>query len=56
MSSGLSPGRTYTFVVFAHWTAPNGQAVAREQRVHVQGRERRNLDFLMPPPPAPDLH
>jgi hypothetical protein len=55
MSSGLSPDRTYTFVVSAHWTAPNGQAVEREQRVHVQGGERRNVDFLIPPPPAPDI-
>jgi len=52
MSSGLSPGRSYTFVVSAQWAAPNGQAVEREQRIQVQGGERRNVDFLMPPPPA----
>jgi uncharacterized protein (TIGR03000 family) len=56
MSSGLSPGRTYTFVVSAQWTAPNGQAVQSEQRLHVQGGERRNVDFLMPPSSAPDVH
>lgn len=56
MSSGLSPGRTYTFVVSARWTGPNGQALQLQQRVHVQGGERRNVDFLMPPSPARDLH
>jgi uncharacterized protein (TIGR03000 family) len=50
LSSGLSPGRTYTFVVTAQWTGPEGKAVEREQRIHVQGGERRNVDFLMPYP------
>jgi uncharacterized protein (TIGR03000 family) len=48
LSSGLSPGRTYTFVVTAQWTEPDGQAVQLERRVQVQGGERRNVDFLMP--------
>lgn len=54
LSSGLSPGRTYTFVVTARWTGPNGQAVQLEQRVQVQGGERRNVDFLVSSP-ARDL-
>jgi uncharacterized protein (TIGR03000 family) len=55
VSSGLAPGRTYTFVVTAHWAGPDGRAVEQEQRVHVQGGERRNVDFLAPPPPPQDL-
>lgn len=54
MSSGLSPGRTYTFTVAARWMAPNGQAVDLEQRVSVQGGERRNVDFLMQSYPPPN--
>jgi uncharacterized protein (TIGR03000 family) len=48
ISSGLAPGRTYTFVVTARWTGPDGQATKLEQRIHVQGGERRNVDFLTP--------
>jgi uncharacterized protein (TIGR03000 family) len=55
VSSGLEPGRTYTFVVTARWAGPDGQAVELERRVHVQGGERRNVMFLTPPPPPRDL-
>jgi uncharacterized protein (TIGR03000 family) len=55
VSSGLAPGRTYPFVVTAQWTGPNGQAVQLEQRVHVQGGERRKVDFLAPPAAPRDL-
>jgi uncharacterized protein (TIGR03000 family) len=48
LSSGLSPGRRYTFVVTAQWTGPQGQAVQLEQRIQVQGGERRSVDFLTP--------
>jgi uncharacterized protein (TIGR03000 family) len=54
LSSGLLPGRTYTFVVTARWMGPDGHKVELEQRVHVQGGERRNVDFLTTPPPPPD--
>lgn len=50
VSSGLAPGRTYTFMVTARWTDATGKPVELEQRVHVQGGERRNVDFLAPPP------
>jgi uncharacterized protein (TIGR03000 family) len=50
MSSGLTPGRSYTFVVTAQWTEPNGQVVELERRIPVQGGERRNVDFTMPSP------
>jgi uncharacterized protein (TIGR03000 family) len=46
VSSGLAPGRTYTFVVTAQWKGPDGQAVQTEQRVRVQGGERRNVDLV----------
>jgi uncharacterized protein (TIGR03000 family) len=58
VSSGLSPGRTYTFVVTARWPGPDGKVIDHEQRVHVQGGERRNVDFVTPlpmPQPLPDL-
>lgn len=55
VSSGLAPGRTYTFAVTARWTGPDGQAVELEQRVHVQGGERRNVDFLTASPPLPNV-
>jgi uncharacterized protein (TIGR03000 family) len=57
-SSGLIPGRQYTFTVRARWTAPGGGIVDQERRISVQGGERRNVDFLSaengPPLPPPD--
>jgi uncharacterized protein (TIGR03000 family) len=53
VSSGLAPGRTYTFAVSARWKGPGGEAVEQERRVPVQGGERRTVDFLGPPPPTP---
>jgi uncharacterized protein (TIGR03000 family) len=55
LSSGLSPGRTYTFTVSARWAGPNGEPVELERRLSVQGGERRAVDFLMPAPPQNDL-
>jgi uncharacterized protein (TIGR03000 family) len=54
LSSGLLPGRSYTFTVSAAWTAANGEAVEVQRRIAVQGGERRTIDFLMPPPAAND--
>jgi uncharacterized protein (TIGR03000 family) len=51
LSSGLSPGRSYTFVLAAQWTEPDGRKLERRRRLSVQGGERRNIDFLAPPPP-----
>jgi uncharacterized protein (TIGR03000 family) len=48
MSSGLEPGRSYTFSVRARWTAPGGKIVEQERRITVQGGERRTVDFLTP--------
>jgi uncharacterized protein (TIGR03000 family) len=45
LSSGLSPGRSYTFVVLARWTEPNGDTVERQRRLSVRGGERRDVDF-----------
>jgi uncharacterized protein (TIGR03000 family) len=55
MSSGLTPGRTYTFSIRAQWTGPDGHAMEREQRLAVQGGERRTIDFLMPAAPSNDV-
>jgi uncharacterized protein (TIGR03000 family) len=52
LSSGLAPGRTYTFVVTARFAGPNGQPVEVERRLAVQGGERRAIDFVVPSPPA----
>jgi uncharacterized protein (TIGR03000 family) len=52
VSSGLVPGRSYTFDVVARWTGPDGRVVQREQRLPVQGGERRAVDFLTPAVPA----
>jgi uncharacterized protein (TIGR03000 family) len=48
VSSGLVPGRSYTFVVSAQWTEPNGQTMEQERRISVQGGDRRTVDFLAP--------
>ena len=53
MSSGLAPGRTYTFAVTVQWTGSSGETFELERRVSVQGGERRNVDFLMAPPSPP---
>ncbi len=52
LSSGLTPGRSYTFVLAAQWTEPDGRKLERQRRLSVQGGERRNIDFLAPPPPV----
>jgi uncharacterized protein (TIGR03000 family) len=53
MSSGLAPGRTYTYTVRARWTAPGGSIVDQERRITVQGGERRTVDFLTAPANPP---
>jgi uncharacterized protein (TIGR03000 family) len=55
MSSGLSPGRTYTFDVNVQWTGPDGRGRELERRLTVQGGERRTMDFTMPPSPRQDV-
>jgi uncharacterized protein (TIGR03000 family) len=50
ISSGLQPGRTYTFSIRAQWTGPDGKVIAQERQVSVQGGERRNVDFFAPAP------
>jgi uncharacterized protein (TIGR03000 family) len=48
VSSGLLPGKTYTFTIRAQWTGPDGKPTAQERRVTVQGGERRAIDFTGP--------
>jgi uncharacterized protein (TIGR03000 family) len=50
MSSGLLPGRSYTFTISAQWTGPNGDTVEVQRRIAVQGGERRTIDFLLSSP------
>jgi uncharacterized protein (TIGR03000 family) len=49
VSSGLAPGRTYTFEIRAQWKGPDGKPIESTQRVPVQGGERRAIDFATPP-------
>jgi uncharacterized protein (TIGR03000 family) len=48
-SSGLTPGRTYTFDVRAQWGGADGRALDLHRRVPVQAGERRSIDFTQPP-------
>ncbi len=54
ISSDLTPGRTYTFVVTAQWTEPNRQAVELQRTLSVQGGERRYVYFTIPSAPPPN--
>jgi len=51
-SSGLTPGRSYTFLVRAHWDESDGNAVDNDRRITVQAGERRAIDFGSAPAPA----
>ena len=44
-SSGLTPGRSYTYSVRVHWDEQDGNAVDNERRITVQAGERRSIDF-----------
>ncbi|QJW99429.1 TIGR03000 domain-containing protein [Frigoriglobus tundricola] len=44
-SSGLTPGRSYTFLVRAQWGESDGNAVDNDRRITVQAGERRAIDF-----------
>jgi uncharacterized protein (TIGR03000 family) len=59
VSTGLTPGRTYTFLVRAQWADGRGIVTDRDRVVTVQAGERRAIDFgltalpLGAGPPAP---
>lgn len=46
LSSGLAPGRTYTFDIRACWAGPEGKPVESEKSLTVRGGERRSVDLL----------
>jgi uncharacterized protein (TIGR03000 family) len=48
-SSGLTPGRTYTFDIRAQWVAADGRTMDLQRRIPVQAGERRSVDFNQPP-------
>jgi uncharacterized protein (TIGR03000 family) len=48
VSAGLTLGRTYTFTIDARWTGPDGKVAAFQQRLTVQGGDRRTVDFTTP--------
>jgi uncharacterized protein (TIGR03000 family) len=52
VSTGLTPGRTYTYMVRAQWTDGRGIARDADRVVTVQAGERRAIDFGGPMPPA----
>jgi uncharacterized protein (TIGR03000 family) len=49
-SSGLIPGRSYTYTIRAEWLGPDGKTVFMERKLSVQGGERRTVDLLAPAP------
>lgn len=51
-SSGLTPGKTYTYEIRAHWMQ-GSQPVDRTLQVPIKGGERRLVNFLAPNPAAP---
>jgi uncharacterized protein (TIGR03000 family) len=54
ISSGLTPGRNYTYTIKAEWNEA-GRTVDRTMKVPVQGGERRTVDFLTASNAAPAL-
>lgn len=46
ISSGLLPGKTYTYEIRAKWTQ-DGKPVDRTEKVKVKGGERRSVDFRL---------
>jgi uncharacterized protein (TIGR03000 family) len=55
LSSGLAPGRSYTFDIRARWTGSDGKSAEGQRAITVQGGERRTVDFLTAPSPEPIL-
>lgn len=53
MTSDLTPGKTYRFEIRAQWQQ-DGRMVERTKKVLVQGGERRAVDFMTAPAPAPE--
>jgi uncharacterized protein (TIGR03000 family) len=56
LSSGRTPGKTYTYTIRAQWEE-GGKVVDRTQKVPIVGGERRVIDFSVPstkPLPEPD--
>ena len=55
LSTGLAPGRTYTYDIQVQWKGPDGKWVDLAQHVSVKGGERRIVDFGLPMPPHADI-
>jgi uncharacterized protein (TIGR03000 family) len=55
VSSGLAPGQSYSFLVRAQWTGPDGKPATSDQRISVRAGERRALDFGEPSPRAAEV-
>ena len=55
VSSGLTPGLSYTFDIRAQWVAQDGRSMDIHRRVPAQAGERRAIDFLQPNPPQGDV-
>jgi uncharacterized protein (TIGR03000 family) len=50
VSTGLVPGRTYTYEIRALWTDSDGKTKDHERRIPVQAGEKRIIDFTLPSP------
>ena len=48
MSTGLEPGRTYTYTIRAQWKGTDGQPVDLDQSIVVQAGEKRWVNFANP--------
>ncbi len=55
VSSGLIPGRSYTYEVRALWMGPDNRPIEHARAVLVHGGERLTVDFELPPPPMGPL-
>jgi uncharacterized protein (TIGR03000 family) len=49
VSAGLTPGRSYTYLVRARWTTANGLIEDHDRAITVQAGERRAIAFGPPP-------
>jgi uncharacterized protein (TIGR03000 family) len=50
VSTGLAPGRSYTFTIRAEWKTADGKMMDHERSIPVQAGERRLIDFTLPSP------
>jgi uncharacterized protein (TIGR03000 family) len=45
-SPSLTPGKTYSYMVTAQWSGPDGQDVVQKRQVSVRANESSNVEFV----------